>query len=160
MYTAHQHRTYVGVAVGFSVGVGVLVLVWAGVWLRRRRGKSSSPRVFRRPPPDTLDMKSLMEGVGVGVGVLGSSTPTYEEGSCLLYEDLQKMPLVPTPRPHTPDSTPVYATPTLKPSSTFPSTSYFTPIPRPVTLASIPRPPPIPPPPEKFDSKIQVRVFI
>uniref|UniRef100_A0A0N7ZAP1 Protein kinase domain-containing protein n=1 Tax=Scylla olivacea TaxID=85551 RepID=A0A0N7ZAP1_SCYOL len=159
VYTAHQHRTYVGVAVGFSVGVGVLVLVWAGVWLRRRRGKSSSPRVFRRPPPDTLDMKSLMEGVGAGVGVLGSTTPTYEEGSCLLYEDLQKMPLVPpmsTPRPPTPDSTPVYATPTLKPSSTFPSTSYFTPIPRPVTLASIPRPPPIPPPPEKYDSKIQV----
>lgn len=158
VYTAHQHRTYVGVAVGFSVGVGVLVLVWAGVWLRRRRGKSSSPRVFRRPPPDTLDMKSLMEGVGAGVGVFGSTTPTYEEGSCLLYEDLQKMPLVPpiTPRPPTPDSTPVYATPTLKPSSTFPSTSYFTPIPRPVTLASIPRPPPIPPPPEKFDSKIQV----
>ncbi|XP_069191992.1 discoidin domain-containing receptor 2 [Procambarus clarkii] len=167
VYTAHQHRTYVGVAVGFSVGVGVLVLVWAGVWLRRRRGKASSPRVFRRPPPDTLDMKSLMEGVGVGVNILGSTTPTYEEGSCLLYDDLQKTPLV-TPystlRPATPDSAPVYATPAvLRPSSTFPSTSSFTPIPRPVTLASIsrpppmlPRPPPIPAPPENCERQIQV----
>ncbi|KAK8734674.1 hypothetical protein OTU49_005929 [Cherax quadricarinatus] len=185
VYTAHQHRTYVGVAVGFSVGVGVLVLVWAGVWLRRRRGKTSSPRVFRRPPPDTLDMKSLMEGVGVGVNILGSTTPTYEEGSCLLYDDLQKTPLV-TPyntlRASTPDaapvystpdaapvysisdSAPVYATPTaLRPSSTFPCTSSFTPIPRPVTLASISRPhqtlsrpPPIPPTSEKCNTQIQV----
>ncbi|XP_042863294.1 discoidin domain-containing receptor 2-like [Penaeus japonicus] len=166
VYTAHQHRTYVGVAVGFSVGVGVLVLVWAGVWLRRRRGKASSPRVFRRPPPDTLDMKSLMEGVGVssGLGMMGggSSTPTYEEGSCLLYDDLQKTPLVstlPHCRPRTPDSnaTPVYATPTLRPSSTFPSAgASFCPIPRPVTLASLPRPPPIPPPPERCDRQMQV----
>nr|XP_053641749.1 uncharacterized protein LOC128695265 [Cherax quadricarinatus] len=160
---------------------------WCGVgeWLRRRRGKTSSPRVFRRPPPDTLDMKSLMEGVGVGVNILGSTTPTYEEGSCLLYDDLQKTPLV-TPyntlRASTPDaapvystpdaapvysisdSAPVYATPTaLRPSSTFPCTSSFTPIPRPVTLASISRPhqtlsrpPPIPPTSEKCNTQIQV----
>lgn len=166
VYTAHQHRTYVGVAVGFSVGVGVLVMVWAGVWLRRRRGKTSSPRVFRRPPPDTLDMKSLMEGVGVGVGVMGTTTPTYEEGSCLLYDDVQKTPLVTPPstyRPSTPEAGPVYATPTLRPSSTFPTSAAVTSIPRPITLASIPRPPPIlprpppiPPPPDKCDRQIQV----
>ncbi|XP_064077339.1 epithelial discoidin domain-containing receptor 1-like [Macrobrachium nipponense] len=169
VYTAHQHRTYVGVAVGFSVGVGVLVLVWAGVWLRRRQGKASSPRVFRRPPPDTLDMKSLMEGVGLGVGIGGTITPTYEEGSCLLYDDIQKSPLtsphntLPRGRPLTPDHVPVYATPTLRPvttlrpSSTFPATSTFTSIPRPMTLAALPNPPPpIPPPPENFDRQIKV----
>ena len=66
---------------GFSVGVIIIVTVWIAVWLKRRRCKSSSPKMFRRPPPDTLDMKSLMDGGGF-------TTPTYEEtcGGSLLYE--------------------------------------------------------------------------
>ena len=89
---------------GFSVGVGVLVVIWIGIWLRRRQCKTTSPKMFRRPPPDTLDMKSLMEGGGF-------TTPTYEEGCAtgvmydggnflydggnLLYEDAsQSTPLV------------------------------------------------------------------
>ncbi|ROT76833.1 hypothetical protein C7M84_004576 [Penaeus vannamei] len=145
------------------------VVGWGGGWLRRpTHGKAPSPRVSAARRPTRWNMKSLMEGVGCrGFAAWmmggGAPRPTYEEGSCLLYDDLQKTPLVstlPHCRPRTPDSgaTPVYATPTLRPSSTFPSAgASFSPIPRPVTLASLPRPPPIPPPPEKCDRQMQVR---
>lgn len=170
VYTAHQHHTYVGVAVGFSVGVGLLVLVWAVVWVRRRRCKASSPNVFRRPPPDTLDMKSLMEGVtfgGVGMNI-NNNNPTYEEGNHLLYDDLQRSPVV------TPQGTlcsyksrksdgPVYATPSLilaahtapsTPTTGLPSNAprtsptHYQPT-RSITMPTVTALPPPPPPPQQ-----------
>ncbi|KAK4296076.1 hypothetical protein Pmani_031401 [Petrolisthes manimaculis] len=52
VYTAHQHRAYVGVAVGFSVGAGVLILVWAGLWVPSVTGPWLTC-VYRHDPPTT-----------------------------------------------------------------------------------------------------------
>ncbi|CAL4084901.1 unnamed protein product, partial [Meganyctiphanes norvegica] len=174
VYTARQHHTYMGVAVGFSVGVGLLVLVWVGVWLRRRRCKASSPSVFRRPPPDTLDMKSLMGGVGMNIN---NNNPTYEEGNHLLYDDLQRSPIV------TPQGTlcsyksrgsevPVYATPTLllaaRTAPTTPTSGLPPPAPmtspsntqctRSFTMPTVMPLPPPPPPPQQHQREQQIRV--
>lgn len=88
VHTASTHRTYVGVAIGFSVGVVLLLTVWLWVWAKSGRSKVSSPRLFRRSKgADTLDMTCLMEGNMVDWGCSSPPTSADEakdlQGLCL-----------------------------------------------------------------------------
>lgn len=88
VHTASTHRTYVGVAIGFSVGVVLLLTVWLWVWARSGRSKVNSPRIFQRSKAaDTLDMTCLMEGNMMDWGCTSPPTSADEDknfqGLCL-----------------------------------------------------------------------------
>ena len=73
------HHIYIGVIVGFSVGVVILMLVWGGIWFGRKRRKNASPRIFRKSKTNTIDMGFLVERVGANsnvsnVGSAGEAT--------------------------------------------------------------------------------------
>nr|XP_053632023.1 discoidin domain-containing receptor 2-like [Cherax quadricarinatus] len=95
----HAHtRAYMGVVIGFVVGVFLLVAAGLLIYVRRLRKKKSSPHVLKSPLSDTtsvaLDMKSLRmvsSFSGAGAAMYGPVAVPDEEGS--LYHEPYKTPL-------------------------------------------------------------------
>lgn len=84
VHTAPLYRTYIGVTVGFSVGVILLLGVWIWLWAHSGRTKENSPPMFRRSSPnDSVDMTCLIEE---NLSKGDSLSPIIEEN-----KDLSKM---------------------------------------------------------------------
>ncbi|KAG7159653.1 putative discoidin domain receptor-like [Homarus americanus] len=95
----HAHtRAYMGVVIGFVVGVFLLVAAGLLIYVRRLRKKKSSPHVLKSPLSDSasvaFDLKSLRMATsysGAGAAMYGPVAVPDEEGS--LYHEPYKTPL-------------------------------------------------------------------